>query len=201
MKYIIINSFILLFTLTSTAQDILPLETEYTTNFLAKNAYFKDVNGELNKFIGTWEYEDTSTNTIFEITFTKSENTTSIHNCTEDRLTAQFKLSINGIEQYNSYTTDYGKLTIGSGFNPSYTFLPDGNAVRTEPNVNRYHMAIIEPDFIGQLGASNLTIEYENTSSVEKLNWNNEISKAYDYVTNQQVNIYKMPLEMELIKQ
>jgi len=200
MKHII-YTLILLFSINSIAQQIVPLETEYTTNFLERDTYFKDINGELDKFIGTWKYEDTTSNTVFEITLSKIENTESAHSCTEDRLTGQFKLVVNGIEQYNTYTNDYGKMIMGKGFNPTYTYLSDGNAIRNPPSVNRYHMAIVEPSFVGFLHSSDLTITYENNSGVEKINWNNEVDKAIRVVDNQQVNIYQMPLEMELIKQ
>ena len=179
----------------------MPLETKYSTNFLASDTYFKDINGEINKFIGTWKYEDAITNTVFEITFSKIENTESAHNCTEDRLTGQFKLVVNGIEQYNTYTNDYGKMIMGKGFNPTYTYLSDGNAIRNPPNVNRYHMAIVEPSFVGYLSGSDLTIEYENNSGIEKINWKNEVGKITRIIDSQQINIYQMPLEMELIKQ
>ena len=201
MKNIIINSFIVLFTLTSLAQTIEPLETKWSTNFLASNTYFKDVNDELDKFIGTWKYEDAVTNTIFEITFYKEENIDGLRNCTFDKLNANFKLSINGAEQYNTYINNYGKMIITGGFYVERQYLSDGSTIENPPSINRYHLNIVEPDFLELLGSSDLTVVYENDSGTEKLNWNNVISKAYDYVTNQQVNIYKMPLEMMLIKQ
>ena len=201
MKNIIINSFILLCALTSLAQTIVPLETQYSTNFLTRDVYFKDINGELNKFIGTWKYEDISTNTVFEITFSKNENTSSIHNCTDDELTAQFKLTVLGVEQYNTYPTNYGKMILATGFCSTFTYLTDGSTIKNTPNVNRYHMNIVEPNFLDDIGASDLTITYENNLGIETLNWVNIVGKSLDYVTNLQVNIYKMPLEMVLIKQ
>ena len=199
MKHVIINSFILLFTITSLAQNVVALETQYSTNFLARNTYFKDINGELNKFIGTWKYEDTST--IFEITFSKNENTGTMQDCAEDELTAQFKLTQNSIEQYNTYINNYGKMIIAGGFYVKHQYDTSGNTTELPVSVDRYHLGIVEPDFINLIGSSDLTIEYQNDLGIEKLNWTNLISKAYDYNTNQQVNIYKMPLEMILIKQ
>ncbi|WP_452600263.1 DUF6705 family protein, partial [Pontimicrobium sp. MEBiC01747] len=106
MKNIYIHTLMLLMAISSWAQNLVaPIETQYTTNFLASDISFKDINGELNKFIGTWTYEDTATNTHFEITFSKIEDfVIYLRNCTEDRLTAQFKLTIDGVEQYNTYT-------------------------------------------------------------------------------------------------
>ena len=202
MKNILINSFILLFTITSLAQTIVPLETRYTTNFLARDVYFKDVNGVLNKFLGTWKYENTSTNTVFEITFSKIENNPNIHNCSEDILTAKFKLSINNIELYKTYTNNYGTTNLASGFYPIYTYFPNGDGIETPPSINRYHMGIAEPGFLDDIDASDLTIEYEQVNfGNDRLHWKNEVDKSYYYITNQQANIYQMPLEMVLIKQ
>ncbi|QXP60834.1 DUF6705 family protein [Olleya sp. HaHaR_3_96] len=201
MKNIIINSIILLFTITNIAQTVVPLETQYSTNFLVRDVYFKDINNELDKFLGTWKYENTMNNTVFEITFTKNENVSSIHNCTEDELTAEFKLTINGVEQYNTYTTSYGKTIIAGGFYVKHLYDSSDNVTELPVSINRYHLSIVEPNFLDDIDASDLTIEYENNLGIEKLNWSNEIDKSYDYVTGQQVNIYKMPLNMQLIKQ
>ncbi len=81
------------------------------------------------------------------------------------------------------------------------SYLSDGNTVRNPPNVNRYHMSIVKPGISDFLQSSDLKIEYENVSGIERLNWNNKVNPALDYVTEQQVNIYQMPLEMVLIKQ
>ena len=202
MKHII-YTLILLFSINSLAQQIVPLETKYTTNFLARDTYFKDVNGELDKFIGTWKYEDATTSTVFEITFYKEENVSSIHNCTFDRLNANFKLTINNVEQYNTYTNDYGKMFMGGSFYNSYIYDPAGTGDYTivAPSVNRYHLAIVEPGFIGFLHSSDLTIIYESELGLEKLYWKNDVSVATLIATGQQINIYQMPLEMVLIKQ
>ncbi len=57
-----------MFCLVGFGQTIKPVETEgYQENITVRGVYFKDVNNVLDKFVGTWKYEDTSTNTIFEI--------------------------------------------------------------------------------------------------------------------------------------
>ncbi len=168
--------------------------------FLTSNTDFKDVNGELNKFIGTWKYEDISTNTIFEITFYKEEGIDGLRNCTFDRLNANFKLIQLGIEQYNTYTNNYGKMIMGGGFYVDGIYDSSGNATVIPVSTNRYHLSLVEPNFLDDIDASDLTITHENLG-IEKLNWVNIVGKSLDYVTNLQVNIYKMPLEMVLIKQ
>ncbi|MDC3388879.1 hypothetical protein OAX11_05160 [Flavobacteriaceae bacterium] len=199
MKNLILIATLLVTSFIAVGQEIVPLETKYSTNFLARDVYFKDVNGVLNKFIGTWKYQNI--NTIFEITFYKRENISSIHNCTSDDLLAKFKLIINGVEQYNTYENDYGKLIVGGDFTNYYEYDSVGNVTKIPVSINRYEMSIVEPNFLNSIDASDLYIEYENSFGIEKLNWNNEIGESIDYVTGQQVNIYKMPLNMVLIKQ
>jgi tellurite resistance-related uncharacterized protein len=199
MKNLILIATLIVTSFIAMGQEIVPLETKYTTNFLANDVYFKDVNGVLNKFIGTWKYQNI--NTIFEITFYKNENISSIHNCTSDDLLAKFRLIINGVEQYNTYENDYGKLIVGGGFTNYYEYDSVGNVTKIPASINRYEMSIVEPNFLDDIDASDLYIEYENSFGIEKLNWNNEIDESIDYVTGQQVNIYKMPLNMVLIKQ
>ena len=203
MKNIYITTIILLFATSSWAQTLVaPIETQYSTHFLASDTNFKDVNGELNKFIGTWVYENTTTNTRFEITFSKVEDfVIHLRNCTEDRLTAQFKLTIDGVEQYNTYTNNYGKMTIARGFSSTFTYLADNSVVKNPPSVNRYHLAIVEPDLTRYIGSSDLTIEYSNASGEETLDWKNVVRKVTNIASGEQVNVYKMPLEMVLVKQ
>ncbi|WP_452602644.1 DUF6705 family protein [Pontimicrobium sp. MEBiC06410] len=202
MKNIYIHALMLLMAISSWAQNLVaPVETKFTTNFLESNVNFKDVNGELNKFIGTWVYEDTATNTHFEITFSKVEDVPVLSNCTVDELTAQFKLIIDGVEQYNTYTNDYGKMIMASGFYVTHTYLADGNVIENPPSVNRYHLSIVEPGLSKYIGSSDLTIEYTNTSGEETLDWKNAVRKVTNIASGEQVNVYKMPLEMVLVKQ
>ena len=69
-KYVLI--LITLFGITAFSQTIKPIETEWLVDYSEKNdTYFKDVNNVLDKFVGTWRYEDLTTNTVFEVTFQK----------------------------------------------------------------------------------------------------------------------------------
>ena len=179
MKNIYIHTLILLMAISSWGQTIVaPVETKFTTNFLTSNINFKDTNGVFNKFLGTWIYEDTTTNTYFEITFSIVEDVSVLRNCTVDELTAQFKLIIDGVEQYNTYTTNYGKMIMAGGFYVTHTYLTDGNVLENPPSVNRYHFAIVEPDIAKYIGSSDLTIEYANSSGEETLDWKNAVRKV-----------------------
>src|SRR5690606_10817941 len=60
----------------SKAQTTYPLQLfyDYENGHPKKNAYYNDVAGTLNKFIGTWQYSDADT--YLRIRFYKVENTT-----------------------------------------------------------------------------------------------------------------------------
>jgi len=40
------------------AQSIIDMRTENTYPFEKNNNYIKDINGDLNKFVGTWKWTD-----------------------------------------------------------------------------------------------------------------------------------------------
>ena len=46
-------------------------------------------------------------------------------------------------------------------------------------------MSIVEPGISDFLQSSDLEIEYENVSGIERLNWSNKVNPALDYVTEQ----------------
>lgn len=201
MKKYILNT-LLLFCLMGFGQTIKPIETEWTVEN-TDDTYFKDVNNVLDKFVGTWRYENTLSNTIFEITFTKVIQAEGHKNGYVDELSAQFKLTVNGIEKYNTYITDCEDCFVSSRL----CFYKEDEIINnrwvfTEPNVNMYVGSIAEPDFENQVLASNLKLEYQfNLGNPAQLNWTNIVSTAFTYNTGEIVNNYQMPLNMVLIKQ
>jgi hypothetical protein len=192
-----------MFCLVGFGQTIKPVETEgYQENITVRGVYFKDVNNVLDKFVGTWKYEDTSTNTIFEITFSKVINQERIFDNYADELSAQFKLSINGVEQYNTYNTTCADCFIASGFASYEEGFENDEFIYTEPNVNMYVGAIAEPNIEQYVLSSNLKLEYQfNLGSFAQLIWTNKVSQKKRIATGQQVNVYQMPMNMVLIKQ
>jgi hypothetical protein len=192
-----------MFCLVGFGQTIKPVETEgYQENITVRGVYFKDVNNVLDKFVGTWKYEDTSTNTIFEITFSKVINQERIFDNYADELSAQFKLSINGVEQYNTYNTTCADCFIASGFTSYEEGFENDEFIYTEPNFNMYVGAIAEPNIEQYVLSSNLKLEYQfNLGSSAQLIWTNKVSQKKRIATGQQVNVYQMPMNMVLIKQ
>jgi hypothetical protein len=203
MKHYILITLLFIGAFGFAQQTIKPIETE---NIVPNtdNTYFKDVNNQLDKFVGTWKYEDTNTNTVFEITLTKILHQEVHKNSFADELIAQFKLTVNGVELYNTYTIPCADCVIDGGFrseriyNPSttyYTIIP--------PNVNTYFMCIAEPDFEDDVLASNLKLVHQRdlVTGNAQLIWTNKVREVTYYQTTQVVNIYKMPHNMILIKQ
>jgi len=184
-------------------QAIKPLEIEWVVED-KDDTYFKDINNELDKFVGTWRDEDTATNTIFEITFTKELQAEGHKNGYVDELSAQFKLIINGVEQYNTYVTPCEECFIPSRF----CFFKEDEIVNnqwvfTQPSVNMFVGTIAEPAIERHVLSSDLKLVYQEDiiGSLQQLVWTNKVSYGRDYVTDEIVNNYQMPLEMVLIKQ
>jgi hypothetical protein len=54
-KYLILLVFILVQT-SQAQQQIIPLNSDYD-NLMENDNYIKDINGDLDKFVGTWKWE------------------------------------------------------------------------------------------------------------------------------------------------
>lgn len=106
----IIYIIILIFSFQIQAQDIVALENQKNYNgYESVGKYFKDINGHLNKFIGTWKWQDNQTNPtkVFEVTFCKVENhDTGGYNV--DRLSSSYTYYENGVEIYNTSNGVFG---------------------------------------------------------------------------------------------
>ena len=201
-KYVLI--LITLFGITAFSQTIKPIETEWLVDYSEKNdTYFKDVNNVLDKFVGTWRYEDLTTNTVFEVTFSKILHQERHIDVFYDELSAQFKLTINEVEQYNTYTTPCVNCFIARGFN-SFLESSDalGNLVTSEVSPNMYIGAMAEPAFERNVSASDLKLRYTPSllGDSPTLLWVNRVSEVSLYTTGERINNYATPLEMVLTK-
>ena len=166
----ILTTFLMLTTFALYAQQIIPFEerTNYDGNQW-NNKYFKDVNGTLNKFLGTWKCENLSSSPteVVEVTFYKREMV-SAGGYFEDELFAYFKYIKNGVEVYNTYNTNRTMDIFGGQFFYSN-------------NLNKLLLQYDEPDSVESMKRKHIFyIEYftENTggmglgvSTVAKLNW------------------------------
>ena len=106
----IIYLIILVFSFQLQAQEIVALENQKNYNgYESVGKYFKDINGHLNKFIGTWKWQDNPTNPtkVLEVTFYKIEN----HDTGGyyvDRLSSSYTYHENGVEIYNTTNGVFG---------------------------------------------------------------------------------------------
>lgn len=80
-------------------QQILPLETK---GWSIEGVYYKDLNNELDPYIGMWK--GTFDNKTFTITFSKVKLHEPLGNYDQDRLVGKYKMQdANGLELYSTY--------------------------------------------------------------------------------------------------
>lgn len=158
--------YIILMALTSqiNAQEIIPYEQLKNIDpYQRGGKYFKDVNGVLDKFVGSWKYEDNPSNPskILEVTFYKIENK-SFSGYFEDYIYAHYKYYENGVEIYN--TENLGNYFIYGG------------QFRDSQNVNKYNLIYDEPTEASKALRYNFNIEYlPNSGGTPQLQWDLEI--------------------------
>lgn len=184
----------------SYSQEIIPVEDKFNYNpFEQPKKYYKDVNGVFNKFIGTWKWQNTTTNPTktFEITFYKYEMRDQGGISFTDELYSKFKYIVDGQIIYDTYQNDYGGHISGSIIYQSLDLnAPKGSLIDYNFMELHYSEPIIDGRPLRKNPRGDLFIEYKNQNSVEKLNWN------VSFFLDQYNNIpFRIPVTMELIKQ
>lgn len=92
------------------SQQIIPLETK---GFPIENTYYKDLNNELDPYIGTWK--GVFNDKIFIITFSKYKNYNSTGNYYKDRLAGKYRmLDASGNQLYSTYNLSDEKAKVMS---------------------------------------------------------------------------------------
>lgn len=149
------------------AQEIIPKEEEkqYLSDGNFQNKYFKDINGHLNKFLGTWKWQDSQTNPskVLEVTFLKVENEY-MSNYYRDLIVSTYKYYENGVEIYNKDNT------LSKNFSGGLFSFPN--------NLNKLRLLYIEPNPATFGFMYSFHIEYlpiSATNTLEKLKWDVEI--------------------------
>lgn len=196
----IIKITLLLATIISYSQEIVPVEDKFNYDpFEQPKKYYKDVNGVFNKFIGTWKWQNATTNPTktFEITFYKHEMRDQGGISYTDELYSKFKYIADGQTIYDTYQNSYGGHISGSIISQSIDL--------SSPHIglfgfNSMELHYSEPIIDGRPLRKNpigkLFLEYKNENNVEKLIWNVEC------FLDQNGNIpFRVPITMELIKQ
>lgn len=178
-------------------ENIVPIEERYLHDpFEQPKVYYKDVNGVLDKFIGTWRWQNTAINPtkVFEITFSKHIDEDNISS--DEGLTSMFKYNNNGSEIYNTYNERYGYI-LGSRLvpNSSYT-TSNGLTINNTKMELIYSEPIIDGSPLRKNPNGKLHLEYQNVNGEERLIWNVEC------FLDQNGNIpFRIPITMTLIKQ
>jgi len=165
-------------------ETIVPIEQRKDLNKEPNTYYYyKDINGVLDKYVGTWKYQ--SNTEIFEITFTKI-----IHQDHggdfKDELVSRFKYTKNGVVIYNTYPT----LKTNDIFGGFFMF-PN--------NTNKIRLQYYEPGVTYRTIESQLDLEYIPNTSLggsATLNWKRRIFQDTPAPLP-----HKLPKEMVLVKQ
>lgn len=170
------------------AQRIIALENEKSDG-IKPDTYYKDINNNLNKFVGTWKWQNNATNPtrILEITFSKLEHQGIITGFTSDILLSKFRYIENGITVYDTYNDNSNYSYISGGF------FSDIN------NLNKIKLFYSEPNAATagyRYGFSIEVLPLELNGPI-KLKWQNKIISEVAPVTESP----KIPFEMILVKQ
>ncbi|MDH7446346.1 DUF6705 family protein [Aquimarina sp. 2201CG14-23] len=187
----ILKILIVVFAIQGYSQTIIPLENfENIENRIKTTSdyYYKDVNGVLDKFLGTWRYQ--TANELFEITFTKSERISTGMGYYIDELNSKYKYIKNGEEVFNTY----------SPIQPSGSAVSQyisGRAIK-KSDLNDISLSYHEPDDVGFHGQR---LELKYIPLTQKLNWYVD-AILYDDPDNpgELTSGYKIPYLMNLTK-
>lgn len=185
MKHIFIT--IILFSVSAISQEeIVPIENQKDFDNDGNAVYYyKDVNNELDKFLGTWRYENG--NTSFEITFVKNEYVYGSSDYYDELLATSFKYINNGAVIFDSINYDPSN-TNERFFQGGFFTYPD--------NLNIIEFLYIEPEVSPIIKIGNLKLIHNNSGGNETLIWSVGFTS-----NNDGANPFKMPMLMTLIKQ
>ena len=122
------------------AQDItLPLTASIDED-INKTYYYKDTNGDLNKFLGTWKYTDTDKELImtFFLNLKDETGTGDFY----DEIYAKFKYTENGTVIYNTLNSN---LSIDKKHITGSNFIYESNGNSYIANTNKMSLFYDEP--------------------------------------------------------
>ncbi len=194
---VLLNILIVIIGLQGIAQTEIPLEdkpkkenkTKTTSNF-----YYKDSNGVLDKFLGTWRYQ--SHTELYQITFTKKEKVRTGMGYYKDKLISRFKYIKNGQVIYDNYSAP-----ITEENNPSTDI--SGGWFRNG-DMNSAKLMYNEPDIRGgEWDTLSLTYiqQGRDENAVKNLKWFiNTSLQPVPGNTGEYTTVYKVPYEMILTK-
>ena len=192
---IVVKLLMLYITVQASAQIEIPLEDFYSPGFGDKRGsdyYYKDSNGILDKFIGTWRYQtDTE---LFEVTFSKRVKNKTGMGYYDDDLAGNYKYIKNGQVIYDTYSTIPGPDTL--------TYFIFGRRIK-KPNLEIISLLYNEPEVrSGPYDSVTLKHEYISRDRIEVLQW--KVSKNILIVNFDKLkkprSEFKVPWNMSLTK-
>jgi len=189
-----------LFAASTEAQQnvVIPIEEHWNGNNSDINyAYYKDVNGLLDKYVGTWEYNQNGH--CFKIQFYKQIAHQEVPldapfeiKYKTDRIRGYFQYKINGVEIYNTRLLYNDGRTFVHSFSGSFTrrgFL----LYYEEPSASPCGRPLL----------GKVILEYSNENGIEKLNWNRTDQYSGTFCQTEQTEDetpFRAPADMILIK-
>ena len=183
------------------AQDnIIHIEDKHLHDpFEQPKVYYKDVNGVLDKFIGTWKWQNTSTNPTktFEITFYKNEMRDQGNISFTDELICNYNYIVNNSIIYDTTLDGISTRVLGSWIVPNSSYTTSSGLVINHTKMELgYSEPIIDNTPLRKNPSGKLHLEYQNVNGEERLIWNVEC------FLDQNGNIpFRIPITMILIKQ
>ncbi len=154
---------------------------------IPNNAYIKDTNNILNKFVGTWKYENNGKNFVLDL----------------QKIMAEFSHyyvdELNGFYKY----TD-GSLTIIDTSNYTNSESKISGRWFRDGNLNKITLFFYDPE--RDRLSFEVILTYSNQGGVEKLNWNLKVKNISQQnpipgvILNPGTDV-RVPMNMVLIKQ
>jgi len=205
IKQILLGFFLVSYFNMNSQTTTIPLQNELSLGSTSKNTYFKDVDGHLNKFIGTWEYS--SNDKYFKIQFYKVSKVPDTYSSFSygnfcDRLASfiEYKEKQNGqwITIYNTFGTP--ALT---NINFDYDGAIQGYTI-VSSNTNRMSLRYTEPtETCRYTRTLKITYMLQLGGGNPQLSWERDLGRYYvsgPPCDNVDESPFKIPANMVLTK-
>ncbi|HLF51033.1 DUF6705 family protein [Flavobacterium sp.] len=184
---IIVLILITILTISCKAQQTISLSTYDGSTDLKNNNYIKDIDGILDPFVGTWEWND-GNNTFFRIKFIKvlHYKAHNLENVYKDELMGGYQYVLNGVEIVNTlnFTTTFNDLATALTFAPLLTVLD-------RPANKNLHITASDK-IKGKLCGANFTIQ-DLSSNPLKAQW-----RLHNIETYRSSNLPKKPIDFSI---
>lgn len=199
MKILIILALCFGFSNTTNAQEtIKPLKGGLPTDNDANVIYYKDTTNSLDKYFGTWLYDDGTY--YFKVTFLKKERVQMGYtNTFHDELVCKYLLKINNTTVYDTYEAnnideDMANYILGS-------------SIKTENKISLFYTEPPLNDGCQRNASGKLELEYMEFVVTPQLQWTRVNNGIYGGSigcadgTQMDTSAFKIPASMTLIKQ